>query len=279
MKIIIANWKMNQDFDKTDEWLNIFLEKYSKLYDSISKRLIILCPPATIIDYIDSELMEDGFSFLEKIAKQQNKKVEDFSVEEFNEIIFSSRIIKLGGQDCGAENNGAFTGEISAKMLKDVGCEYVIIGHSERRKYQQENDQIISKKIITALNHKLIPILCVGEDHQVRIDNDQENFVAKQILGAIDKSMVIKKLIIAYEPIWSIGTGKIATAQEISQMANFIKEFVSKNFSNIAEFYLLYGGSVSSKNSAEILQIVNIDGLLVGGASLDANEFIAIANS
>lgn len=270
---------MNQDFDKTDEWLSIFLEKYSKLYDSISKRLIILCPPATIIDYIDSELMEDGFSFLEKIAKQQNKKVEDFSVEEFNEIIFSSRIIKLGGQDCGAENSGAFTGEVSAKMLKDVGCEYVIIGHSERRKYQQEDDQMISKKITTALNHKIFPILCVGENEQVRANNDQENFVAKQILGAIDKSIEIKKLIIAYEPIWAIGTGKIATAQEISQMANFIKEFVSKNFSNIAEFYLLYGGSVSSSNSAEILQIANIDGLLVGGASLDANEFIAIANS
>jgi triosephosphate isomerase len=279
MKIIIANWKMNQDFDKTDEWLSIFLEKYSKIYDSISKRLIILCPPATIIDYIDSELMEDGFSFLEKIAKQQNKKVEDFSVEEFNEIIFSSRIIKLGGQDCGVENNGAYTGQISAKMLKDVGCEYVIIGHSERRKYQQEDDQMISKKITTALNHKIFPILCVGENEQVRANNDQENFVAKQILGAIDKSIEIKKLIIAYEPIWAIGTGKIATTQEISQMANFIKEFVGKNFSNIAEFYLLYGGSVSSSNSAEILQITNIDGLLVGGASLDANEFIAIANS
>jgi triosephosphate isomerase len=165
------------------------------------------------------------------------------------------------------------------KGLEDEMEIFIRLDPEERRKYQQEDNQIISKKIITALNHKIIPILCVGEDYQVRINNDQENFVAKQILEAIDKSMEIKKLIIAYEPIWSIGTGKIATAQEISQMANFIKEFVGKNFSNISEFYLLYGGSVSSSNSAEILQIVNIDGLLVGGASLDANEFIAIANS
>ena len=129
------------------------------------------------------------------------------------------------------------------------------------------------------MNHKIFPILCVGENEQVRANNDQENFVAKQILGAINKSTEIKKLIIAYEPIWAIGTGKIASSQEISQMINFIKDFVSKNFSNIAEFHLLYGGSVSSKNSAEILQIANVDGLLVGGASLDANEFIAIANS
>ncbi len=270
---------MNQDFDKTDEWLEIFFEKYSKLYDSISKRLIVLCPPATLIDYIDSELMEDGFSFLEKIAKEKNKKVEDFTPEEFNEIVFSSRIFKLGAQDCGFENSGSFTGDISAKMLKDVGCEYVIIGHSERRKYYHENNEIIAKKLLTAINHQINPIVCVGENIEVREKNEQQNFVANQLLGAIDKTVQIKRLIIAYEPIWAIGTNKNATREEISQMADFIKDFIAKNFSNIAEFFLLYGGSVNSKNSAEILQITNIDGLLVGGASLDAEEFMAIANS
>ncbi len=279
MKIIIANWKMNQDFDKTDEWLNIFFEKYGKVYESISKCLIVLCPPAMLIDYIDSELMEDGFAFFEKIATQQNKKVEDFSVEEFNDIVFNSRIIKLGGQDCGTEHSGAFTGDISAKMLKDVGCEYVIIGHSERRKYHQENDEIISKKFKTALDYKLQPVLCIGESSDIRAKNEQQDFVAKQIIGVINEMAELKKLIIAYEPIWAIGTGQNASIAEITQMADFIKDFIAKNFPNIEEFFLLYGGSVNSKNSQEILQIANIDGLLVGGASLDAHEFATIANS
>ena len=279
MKIIIANWKMNQDFDKTDEWLNIFFEKYGKVYESISKRLIVLCPPAILIDYIDSELMEDGFAFFEKITIQQNKKVEDFSVEEFNDIVFNSRIIKLGAQDCGIEHSGAFTGDISAKMLKDVGCEYVIIGHSERRKYHHENDEIIAKKFKNAIDYKLQPVLCVGENIDIRTKNEQQDFVAKQITAVIAKIAEIKKLIIAYEPIWAIGTGQNASSLEIAQMANFIKNFIGKNFPNIEEFFLLYGGSVNSKNSQEILQIDNVDGLLVGGASLDAQEFASIANS
>ena len=270
---------MNFDFDKTDEWLGKFFELYTKNYDNLSKKTLVVCPPAVLIDYIDTELMEDGFSFLEKVAKQQNRKVDDFSVEEFNEIVFSSRVFKLGGQDCGFEINGAFTGDISAKMLKDVGCEYVIVGHSERRKYYFESDEIISKKLKQVIDLKLNPILCVGENSECRASNNHQKFIEQQLKNNLDKNTAIKKLLIAYEPIWAIGTGDNASSSQIAEVIKFIKDFMVNNFPKIENLVLLYGGSVNSKNSAEILAIENVDGLLVGKASLDANEFINIACS
>lgn len=270
---------MNFDFDKTDEWLGKFFELYTKNYDNLSLKILVVCPPAVLIDYIDTELMEDGFSFLEKVAKQQNRKVDDFSVEEFNEIVFSSRIFKLGAQDCGFETNGAFTGDVSAKMLKDVGCEYVIVGHSERRRNYFESDETIAKKLKQVVDQKLTPILCVGENSECRASNDHQKFIEQQLQNCLDKNYAFKKLLIAYEPIWAIGTNNIASCEQIAQAIKLIKDFVANNFPNVENLVLLYGGSVNSKNSAEILQIENVDGLLVGGASLDANEFINIACS
>lgn len=279
MKYIIANWKMNHDFDQTDQWLNIFLEKYNRDYEKISKQNIILCPPLTLIDYIDSELMEDGFSMLESFAKKHNKSVEDFTPEQFNQIVFESRIIKLGAQDCSNYESGSYTGQVSAKMLRDVGCEYVIIGHSERRKNQFEDDQILAQKIKIAIKNSLTPIFCIGENEQLRKQNQYLEFVCNQIDLAIDKQYEYKKILIAYEPIWAIGTGNNASLEQIKEMIEAIKNHLDKNFKNIQEFAIIYGGSVNQKNSAEILKIKNLDGLLVGSASLNAEEFIEIAKS
>ena len=279
MKYIIGNWKMNSDFDKADQWLTTFFELYTKNYDNLSQKTLAICPPNILIDYLDTELMEDGFNFLEKVAKKQGRKVEEFSVDEFNEIIFNSRAIKIGAQDCGFAENGAFTGDVSAKMLKDVGCQYVIVGHSERRKYYSESDEIIAKKLKNALGFKINPILCVGENSDIRASQNYLQFIEKQLRQSLNSEDEIEKIFIAYEPIWAIGTGNIASNSQIAEVAKFIRELIANNFKNIKEVLIIYGGSVTSKNSTEILKISNIDGLLVGGASLDANEFINIACS
>lgn len=279
MKYIIGNWKMNSDFDKADQWLTTFFELYTKNYDNLSQKTLAICPPNILIDYLDTELMEDGFNFLEKVAKKQGRKVEEFSVDEFNEIIFNSRAIKIGAQDCGFAENGAFTGDVSAKMLKDVGCQYVIIGHSERRKYYFESNEIIAKKLKNALGFKINPILCVGENSDIRASQNYLQFIEKQLRQSLNSEDEIEKIFIAYEPIWAIGTGNNATSSQIAEVAKFIRELIANNFKNIKEALIIYGGSVTSKNSTEILKISNIDGLLVGGASLDANEFINIACS
>ncbi|GDX36073.1 triosephosphate isomerase [Alphaproteobacteria bacterium] len=279
MKYIIGNWKMNGDFDKVDQWLNSYLDLYNKNYDNLSKKTLVVCPPNVFIDYIDTELMEDGFSFLEKFAQKNGRKIEDFSVDEFNEIIFSSRAIKIGAQDCGFAENGAFTGDISAKMLKDIGCEYVIVGHSERRKYYYESNEIIAKKLKNAIGFKINPILCVGENSDIRASKDYLQFIEKQLCQSLNTEDKIEKILIAYEPIWAIGSGNNASSSQIAEVTKFIKEFIANNFKNIKEALIIYGGSVTSKNSGEILKIDHIDGLLVGGASLDVNEFVNIACS
>lgn len=272
MKIIAANWKMNHDFDEADSWLDIFLHNYGREYERFQNLEIVLCPPAVLLDYIDSELMEDGFEFLEKFAQKEGRSIEDFSAEEINEIVLNARPIKLGGQDCHFEKSGSFTGDISASMLKKVGCNYVILGHSERRAGHFESDEIVSKKIRAAVSENLIPIICCGESQETRGRGEHLEFVRKQLL-AIPQDLNFEKLVIAYEPIWSIGTGAIPTLAQISEMMQFIKKTLNK------DCFTLYGGSVTSQNSKEILCASGVDGLLIGKASLDAEEFTKISLS
>jgi triosephosphate isomerase len=280
MKLIVANWKMNYAFDEADEWLDVFFEKFAANYEKLSKVEMVLCPSAIMLDYIDSELMEDGLQNLEKIMQNQRAKFEDFSAEELNEILIKQRPIKLGAQDCHHEKNGAFTGDLSASMLVAVGCQYVILGHSERRQTHFENNQIIAKKTAAALNEKLLPIICLGENIETRNDQKHLEFIEQQIFEMILPNQKFEKLIIAYEPIWSIGTGITPTAAQILEVAQFIKKIISQNFANnFTEFYLLYGGSVNAKNSAEILAVEGIEGLLVGKAALDVEEFVKICVS
>jgi triosephosphate isomerase len=280
MKIIAANWKMHHAFDEADDWLNAFLKGFALNEAIFQDREIILCPPSFLLDYIDSELMNEGFEHLESIMQREQRKIEDFSSEELTEIVLNERRLKLGAQDCHHEENGSFTGNISASMIKKVGCDYVIIGHSERRGGHFEKNEIIAKKIKRAAEQHIAPILCIGESKDVRDQGKHLEFVYKQLMNSIPQDVHLPKLIIAYEPIWSIGTGVTPTVEQIGEIAKLLKKITTDKLNGVAdEFFILYGGSVTSQNSAAIMAIPNIDGLLVGKASLDPNEFLKISIS
>ena len=190
--------------------------------------------------------------------------------------------INFGGQNMYFEESGAFTGEISPLMLKDIGAKYVILGHSERRDIFGECDELINKKVISAFDHDLIPILCCGESLEEREANKQEEKVKKQLtanLKDVDEEDV-KKLIIAYEPIWAIGTGKTASAEDAEAMCGFIRDLIADLYSKDAaeDVRIQYGGSVKPNNVKELMDKENIDGALVGGASLNADDFEALVN-
>jgi triosephosphate isomerase len=176
--------------------------------------------------------------------------------------------IQFGGQDCHWEQFGAYTGEVSSKMLKDLGCKYVIIGHSERRKYFKESDEIINKKLKAGLKVGLIPILCIGEKRGENPERVINNQLKKDLKGIIKKDL--KKIIIAYEPVWAIGTGDFCPAHRAKKARDFIKKKLDNK--------VLYGGSVNGKVARNYIE-VGFDGLLVGGASLNAKEFIKINKS
>lgn len=190
--------------------------------------------------------------------------------------------IKVGAQNMHFEEDGAFTGEISPIMLKDLGVEYVIIGHSERRQYFNETDETVNKKLKSAFAHGLVPILCIGESLEEREGNITEEVLAKQVkldLNGITSENV-KGMIVAYEPIWAIGTGKTATADDANETIGFIRKVIEKLYSNeVSEAVRIqYGGSVKPSTIKEQMEKEHIDGGLIGGASLKAQDFSAIVN-
>jgi len=188
--------------------------------------------------------------------------------------------IKLAAQNCYWEDEGPFTGEVSAPFLKDVGCEYVILGHSERRTQFGETDEMINKKIHAVLNAELTPIFCIGETERDRRDKKTFMVIEQQIRkGLVDVNMHdLESFVIAYEPVWAIGTGDTASNSQIEEMHSHIRGFLAKLYDapTANGIKILYGGSVKSENIGEILMIPNVDGVLVGGASLDAEEFSKI---
>lgn len=232
-KYIIANWKMNLLQKQAD---NLIEEIISTTPYNVQ---IVICPPFTLLSRVG------------------------------NKITTSS--IELGAQDCSMEEGfGSRTGDISAKMLKDCGAEYVILGHSERRIYHNESDQIIEKKLKAAINNALIPILCIGESLEERERGNFEEIIGKQlkVLEAVNTEFFF----VAYEPIWAIGTGKLLNMQEIAQAGQYIINICQQRFAKKPK--ILYGGSVNSENSYGILSLPEIDGVLVGSASLDTKIFI-----
>lgn len=280
MKIIIANWKMNHDFDEIDEWLDGLYKIYANNFSELQNYLLIVCPSAIFLDYIDSELIEDGLKYLEIVAERDGRQVEDFDSGEVNEHVLEGRPFRLGAQDCHFEESGSYTGELSAKMLRNVGCEYVILGHSERRNYNHETDELVQKKVRAAVDAGLKPIVCVGEDANFRNEARYFEFIKKQILGSIPRDIKISHLIIAYEPIWSIGTGETASVGQINEIINFIRRLFDREMAGVVGvLQLLYGGSVNPSNSAAILEIEQIDGLLIGKASLDVENFLSLCPS
>jgi triosephosphate isomerase len=188
--------------------------------------------------------------------------------------------IGLGAQNMHTETEGAFTGEISPLMLKDMGCRYVIIGHSERRQYFGETDALVNKKLKVAIAFNMIPIVCIGETLQEREAGKTEQVIEKQFFGALEglSNKDMDKIVIAYEPVWAIGTGKTATPRQAEDVHRLIRLFLSQNFAKDVSdnLRILYGGSVKPDNAAELMKQRNIDGALVGGASLKAESFTQI---
>jgi triosephosphate isomerase len=192
--------------------------------------------------------------------------------------------IGLGGQDLCPENGeGAYTGEISGAMLKDVGCAYVIVGHSERRALFGDTDAMVAKKFFAAQTVGLIPILCVGEQLQERENGETETVVARQLDAILMKEggvEALAKAVIAYEPVWAIGTGRTATPQQAQEVHAFVRGRIADRDKAIAaQVQILYGGSVKAGNAAELFAMSDIDGGLIGGASLDAGQFLAICGA
>ena len=244
-KVIAGNWKMNMLPNEAIEFIQN-LEKQVRDTDSE----VVLCVPYTDIFY--SILNAQGTN------------------------------IKIGAQNMHWETTGAYTGEISAEMLKSVGVEYVIIGHSERRQYFAETDETVNKKLKKALEVGLNPIVCVGETLEQRENGETQKIITSQTEKAIAglEANQVEKVIIAYEPIWAIGTGKTATKEDANESVKQIREKIVEIYGqNVAERVIIqYGGSVKSTNAKELFEMSDIDGGLVGGASLKPDEFAKIVN-
>jgi triosephosphate isomerase len=190
--------------------------------------------------------------------------------------------IAVGAQDCSQFEGGAYTGEVAAAMLVDMGCRIVIVGHSERRQYHRETDASVADKMAKALEHELTPILCVGETLEEREQGCTEAVVERQFSAVLDRcgAGVFHRAVIAYEPVWAIGTGKVATPQQAQAVHAMIRARLQReDKSAAAAARILYGGSVKGSNAAELFREADIDGGLVGGASLNAEEFISICRA
>jgi len=242
--IIAGNWKMNKSIGESIS----LVKELKKLLKGIDDREIVVCPPFTSLASVAAELKTSS--------------------------------IKLGAQNMYFENQGAFTGEISPLMLKEIVTEYVIIGHSERRHILNENDDMINKKIKSALQNELKPIFCIGEKLEEREANKTKDVVESQIKKGLKdvKKEEMKNIVIAYEPVWAIGTGKNATPEQADEVHLFIRNLLTKIFDKKTgeEAIILYGGSVNPENIKSLIAKDNIDGALVGGASLDAKSFSEI---
>ncbi len=241
-KVIAGNWKMNKSPKDVEE----FMEKFPGLV-SDTENEVILCVP--FIDLCKAV----------KLSKGTN--------------------VKIGAQNMHFKDNGAYTGEISPKMLNDLNVEYVIIGHSERREYFNETDETVNLKIKAALTHDLKPIVCVGETLEQREAGITKDFVTGQVRNALKEITEdeLKKIIIAYEPIWAIGTGKTASKEDANEVCKWIREELRALYGDVAdEIIIQYGGSVKSSNAKDLFEMSDIDGGLVGGASLEPEEFSKI---
>ncbi|QGU32263.1 triose-phosphate isomerase [Thermochromatium tepidum] len=201
---------------------------------------------------------------------------------ELGQRLLSGTPIRLGAQNVSTEASGAYTGEISAAMLREFGCRYVICGHSERRQYYGETDAVVAKKLAMVVSSGMTPILCVGETLEQREQGVTETVIARQIDAIIEANGIdsIGQIEIAYEPVWAIGTGKTATPEQAQEVHAFIRRRIAAHGGAIAEkMRILYGGSVKPSNAADLLAMPDIDGGLIGGASLVAEEFLAICRA
>mgnify|MGYP000666310054 FL=1 len=229
----------------------------------------------------------DTKSFLENWGKKDlnNKEVKTIFCPSFTELNTTAELLQNSDSELGAQNvyylsNGAYTGEISCRMLKDLGCNWVIIGHSERRAIFGETDEMVCHKLDKLTSENMYPIVCIGETKDERENGKTEEVLSRQLLVAFEnqKGKNIEHTVIAYEPVWAIGTGITATIDMISEAHQCIRNIFNTNGFNGNEISILYGGSVTNENAAELSNITDVDGFLVGGASLDVEKFYAIYN-
>ena len=242
--IIAGNWKMNKN---VTEALELVKDLRFKLAD-VNDVEVVVCPPFTALYPV--------YQFL----KGSN--------------------IKVGAQNCYFEKKGAFTGEVSPAMLKEAGCTYVILGHSERRQIFKETDELINRKIRAVLSEEMLPILCCGETLEEREKNVTKEVIKKQLTGGLKGFMEdeMLKMVIAYEPVWAIGTGKTATKEQAQEVHKFIRDLIAKLYSQKTAdaVRIQYGGSVKPDNVSILMSEPDIDGALVGGAALEADSFVKL---
>ncbi|MGL6029882.1 MAG: triose-phosphate isomerase [Legionella sp.] len=240
-KIIAANWKMNGQISQVTE----LTQQLNEMLMFNKHAEVVLFPPALHIPLV-SELLQPT--------------------------------IKIGAQNVYPKDSGAYTGEISASMLHDFNCNYVLVGHSERRHIFHEDEKFVAQKFHHVKEHGMIPILCVGETLKEREDGQTEQVISSQLLAVSQNNEeCFRNCIVAYEPVWAIGTGKTATPEQAQEIHQFIRTLVaSKNKSDADALTLLYGGSVNEHNAKALFSMPDIDGGLVGGASLNAKQFVEI---
>jgi triosephosphate isomerase len=241
-KIVVGNWKMKGQIQQVIQLTN----QLKELIDPETTTQVALLPPAIYIPLV-SELLGDS-----KIA--------------------------LGAQNVYPKDSGAYTGELSALMVKDYNCSYVLVGHSERRHYFHEDENFVAQKFHHVKDHGMIPILCVGETLTEREKQQTKQVIARQLLAVSEKSNdCFSECVVAYEPVWAIGTGKTASPEQAQEVHLFIRELVAEiNNSDAERLTLLYGGSVNENNAKALFAMPDIDGGLVGGASLNAKQFVEI---
>ncbi len=246
--LMAGNWKMHKTLEETKEYFKIFLKALESFL--FEDREVMIAPPFTALS-LTMELIKDS-------------------------------IVKLGAQNACWEEKGAFTGEISPLMLKELGVSYVILGHSERRHIFGETDELIAKRVEGVYRSGLIPVLCVGETLEERNQGKTLDVVGTQLVGALKglEGVSGEDLVIAYEPVWAIGTGVNATPDQAEEVHKFIRKKLQElyNVEVSEKIRILYGGSVKPENIEELMKQPNIDGVLVGGASLDPEKFIKICS-
>ena len=244
--LVAGNWKMNGSKEQAQKLVGELIEDLS----SNGQVDVAICPPAIYLDLVSQ--------------------------------LVSSSVLKLGSQNCSEHGAGAYTGELSATMLLDIGCEYVILGHSERRAIFSETNQQVAEKFAAAKNAGLVPVLCVGETLEEREAGNTLKVVSSQVDAVLDLlgPQAFEGAVIAYEPVWAIGTGKTATPEQAQEVHAAIRAQVADaNKSSAEKLQILYGGSMNAANAESLIAMADIDGGLVGGASLKAKDFLAICQA
>lgn len=248
-KLIAGNWKMNGSLQCAKDLMSGIADSLSQRSDIYDRCDFLVCPPYIHIPAVQNIINEKGVR------------------------------VSVGAQNCSVFNNGAYTGDISAEMISDMNLEYVILGHSERREYYGEADETIAIKAQAAHGKSLITVICVGETSEQRESGQQNEIVGAQLDAALPDTANASNTVIAYEPVWAIGTGNTATTDDVLAMHKFIREKLQEKLEDFSQVRILYGGSVKPDNAESLFALDNVDGALIGGASLQVDQFLGIASA